>query len=210
MYPLVILVILGCLSWEARSCTCGPRHPQSAYCDAAVVLRAKFIGQTDSEKKEHWTQFEVKTTKVFKAPEALQDIQYVYSGKEESLCGYQHTSTNKSEEFVVAGMMVDGSVYITSCSFIAPWSSLTYCQKRGLMNVYEKNCGCQIVQCFSLPCEITNDLQCLWTDPLMQRKSLYSGHQASNWACVNNGSGLCLWDSLKSRLYAPISKKQVQ
>ncbi|XP_063792194.1 metalloproteinase inhibitor 1 [Pseudophryne corroboree] len=210
MICLVLLIVLGCWSWEAQSCSCGPRHPQAAYCDSEVVLRAKFIGQSDCEKRSQWTKFEVKTTKIFKAPKDLDDIQFVYSAKQESMCGYQHTSTNKSEEFLISGNMVDGSVYITSCGFIAPWASLTYCQRRGYGQVYEKNCGCQIVPCHHLPCEISNDRQCLWTDMLMKPRSLYAGYQATKLACVDNGSGICIWDSLKSRIYAPITKTTTQ
>ncbi|XP_075705169.1 metalloproteinase inhibitor 1-like [Rhinoderma darwinii] len=203
MFSLVVLTILGCLSKEAWSCSCGPRHPQTVYCDSPIVFRAKFIGQKDSAEREHWNEFEVKATKIFKAPKELEDIQFIYSPKMESLCGYQHSTTDKSKEFLVAATIVDNKVYINSCSFVVPWASLTMGQKRGFLQVYAKHCECQVKQCFSLPCQVDNDLQCLWTDPLMRKKSLYSGYQATTWACVNDGKGLCIWNSLKSRTYAP-------
>ncbi|KAM9324876.1 metalloproteinase inhibitor 1 [Gastrophryne carolinensis] len=201
MFSLVVLLVLGCLSQEAWSCSCGPRHPQSVYCESAVVIRARFVAQKDSPKYDQWTQYQVKTTKVFKAPKELDDIQYVYSYKQESLCGYQHRSTNKSEEFLVAGRVVNGEVLITSCGFIVQWANLTYCQKKGFLHVYAKNCGCQIKPCYGVPCVVDSAATCLWTDPLKRMKNLHSSHQAANLACVANGD-VCIWDSLKSRLYA--------
>ncbi|XP_040298166.1 metalloproteinase inhibitor 1 [Bufo bufo] len=201
MFSLVVLMILGSLSKEAWSCVCGPRHPQTVYCDSPIVFRAKFVGQKDSVVREHWREFEVKATKIFKAPKEFDDIQFLYSPKSDGLCGYEHPSTNKSEEFLVAATIVDGKAYITSCSFVVPWATLTMGQKRGFLQVYAKHCDCKIKQCFGLPCQVDNDLQCLWTDPLMRKKSLYASHQAATWACVNKGEGLCIWNSLKSRTY---------
>ncbi|PIO15217.1 hypothetical protein AB205_0203230, partial [Aquarana catesbeiana] len=140
MFPLVVLLVLGCLSQEAWSCSCGIRHPQSVYCDSAI------------------------------------------------------------------GHIVDKDVLINSCSFIAPWASMTYCQKRGFTHAYAKNCDCKIKQCSLPPCEIDDDRQCLWTDHLTRQKRAYTGHQAANLACVNNGNGLCIWDSLKSRVYSLSTK----
>lgn len=205
MFALVVLLALGCLSQEAWSCTCGIRHPQSVYCDSAVVIRTKFVGQKVIEKN-HRIEYKIKATKVFKAPTGYEDIQYLYTAISESMCGYQHTSTNKSEEFIVAGHIMGSNVFINSCSFIARWASLTYCQKRGFAQVYAKNCDCKIKQCFAVPCELDDDSQCLWTDHLSKQKSVYSGHQAANSACVSNGNGLCIWDSLKSRIYSPVTK----
>ncbi|XP_068105947.1 metalloproteinase inhibitor 1 [Hyperolius riggenbachi] len=205
MFSLLVLMVLGCLSQEAWSCTCGQRHPQSVYCDSAFVIKAKFVAQKEMKNDER-LQYQVKTTKVFKAPKELEDIQYVYTAKSDSLCGYRHASTNKSEEFLVAGYIVGQEVFINSCSFIAPWSSLSFCQKRGFMQVYAKNCDCQIKHCYQVPCEVDNKLQCLWTDPLRRMKDLYSGHQAAKWACVHNGDDLCVWDSLKSHLYSMVTK----
>lgn len=201
MFSLVVLMILGCLSKEAWSCTCGPRHPQSVYCDSPIVFRAKFMSQKDSAEREHWTEFKVKATKIFKAPNEVDDIQSVYSTKMESMCGYQHSSSNKSEEFLVAGTMVDNKVYINSCSFVVPWASLTLGQRRGFLQVYAKHCNCQIKQCFGAPCALDSALQCLWTDPLMRKKSLYAAHQTANCACVYNGKDMCTWSNLKYRMY---------
>ncbi|XP_069799633.1 metalloproteinase inhibitor 1 [Dendropsophus ebraccatus] len=201
MFSLVVLMLVGCLSREAWSCTCGPRHPQTVYCESPIVFRAKFVGQKDCAKREQWTEFEVKATKIFKAPKDLDDIQFVYSSRIESMCGYKHTSTNKSEEFLVAGTIIEDMVYITSCSFVVPWAPLSLGQKRGFLQVYAKHCNCQVKQCFG-PCSLDNNLQCLWTDPLMRKKSLYANYQSSTYACMYNGEDMCTWKSLKSRVYS--------
>ncbi|KAM5146830.1 metalloproteinase inhibitor 1 [Mantella aurantiaca] len=201
MFALVVLIVLGCLSQEAWSCTCAARHPQSVYCDSAIVIRAKFVGQKVSEKNSHRVQYNIKTTKVFKAPKGYEDIQYLHTPISESVCGYQHSSTNKSEEFILAAHIVDEDVFINSCSFIAPWASLTSTQKKGFINVYGKYCNCQIKECSFVPCEI-DDNQCLWTDNLGRQRSRYPGRQATNLACVSNSEGLCTWSSLNSRVFS--------
>lgn len=198
MFSLVVLLVLGYLSQEAWSCTCAPRHPQSVYCDSAIVIRAKFVGQKNSEKNMNRMQYHIKTTKVFKTEEGYEDIQYLQTPILESMCGYEHTSTNKSEEFIIAAHIVDTDVYINSCSFVRSWSSLTSTERKGFMNVYSKHCDCKVKECYSVPCEIA-DNECLWTDRLSRQKSRYSGRQATNLACVGNGSGLCIWQSLSSR-----------
>ncbi|KAM3910883.1 metalloproteinase inhibitor 1 [Leptodactylus fuscus] len=202
MFSVVVLTILGCLSKEAWTCSCGPRHPQSVYCDSPVVIRAKFIGQKDYPEREQWMLHEIKATKIIKAPKEMDDIRFLYTSKIESMCGYHHSSNNKSEEFLVAGTMVDNKVYINSCSFVVPWATLTMGQKRGFLQVYAKHCGCKIKNCFELPCQVDSGLQCLWTDPLSRKKSLYASHQAATWACVIKSKDLCIWNSLKSRTYA--------
>ncbi|XP_053329448.1 metalloproteinase inhibitor 1 [Spea bombifrons] len=208
MFPVLLIVILGCLSQRALGCSCSHVHPQSAYCNSAVVIRGKFVAQTDSEKREHWNQYRIKTTKVFKAPEDMGDIEVVHTSKTESLCGYEHKSTNRSEEFLITGSIVDGMVVITACGFIAPWDSLTIFQKKGFSQMYEKGCSCQIVPCYSVPCEVTSDQQCLWTDHLMQRSSTGAGSQASSLACLDMGKGLCTWETQKSRLLTTIRKSK--
>ncbi|KAG8534579.1 hypothetical protein GDO81_019098 [Engystomops pustulosus] len=65
----------------------------------------------------------------------------------------------------------------------------------------------QVKQCFSMPCKVDSGLECLWTDPLMRKRSLYSSHQAATWACVLKSDDLCIWSSLKSRTYASNSTK---
>ncbi|KAG8535807.1 hypothetical protein GDO81_027733 [Engystomops pustulosus] len=94
---------------------------------------------------------------IFKAPKDMDDIQVIYSPKLESLCGYQHRSNNKSEEFMVAGTMVDGKVYINSCSFVVPWTDLTLGQKRGFLQVYAKHCHCKVRPTGQLCCHLRPD-----------------------------------------------------
>ncbi|KAM4662104.1 metalloproteinase inhibitor 1 [Discoglossus pictus] len=203
MLYLVALVILGCMGREAWSCSCAPKHPQTAYCNSPVVIRGKFIAQKEDNKRSDYWEYEIKTTKLFKAPEELGEIRYLYTAKMESLCGYQHQSTNKSQEFMITGYVVEGKVMIGFCGFIVPWDSLSMQQKRGFQQVYQNNCNCQIVPCFSVPCETQNDRECLWTDSLMKRKSRYSeGTQASHMACVQSGNDMCVWQSQKSRIGA--------
>ncbi|MEE6513259.1 hypothetical protein FKM82_020799 [Ascaphus truei] len=145
MFCIVVLLIVGCFSRGAWSCSCAPKHPQTAYCHSEIVFRGKFIGQTPHNSiRDGWVQYEMNTTKVYKCPDQIKDLQFVYSPGMESLCGYQHQSTNKSQEFLITASIVNEQVMITSCGYITPWATLTAFQKRGFQQVYQNGCSCQV------------------------------------------------------------------
>ncbi|XP_053551557.1 metalloproteinase inhibitor 1 [Bombina bombina] len=210
MFFALFLVIFACISKEAWSCRCALRHPQSAYCNSDVVIRAKFVGQTlhtTSDGTATLVKYEIKTIKIFKAPAGIQDIQFLYTPQMDSLCGYSHHSTNKSEEFAVTGFVMNDRVHINLCGFITPWASLSPYQKKGFQQLYKENCQCQIIPCYSVPCETENNKQCLWTDLVMKQiLKNNEGPQSSKLLCVENNDGFCVWESMKSRLYTTVSK----
>ncbi|KAM3844086.1 metalloproteinase inhibitor 1 [Vipera latastei] len=187
------------------ACSCAPRHPQSAYCSADIVIRGKFV----SVSKQHvnisvgepvwWIRHEIKTTKVYKGPEEMQDVRFLYTPSMESLCGYEHKGPLKVEEYVIAGMLDGNRVMITACSFIQPWSQLSLAQKRGLSLEYSKGCNCTVMPCLSMPCFISSDNQCLWTDGFTSR--IWDSLQAKRLACLprSENSNFCTWQSLSSQ-----------
>ncbi|XP_054859717.1 metalloproteinase inhibitor 1 [Eublepharis macularius] len=198
--------LLLTLLWDpTAACSCAPRHPQTAYCNADIVIKAKFVGVSKQPmnisigEPVSWVRYEIKTTKVFKAPEVMQDVRFLYTPAVASVCGYEHNAPLKGEEYIIAGMLEGDRVMITACSFIQPWSQLSPAQKRGLSLTYSKGCSCMVVPCTSMPCSVTSDSQCLWTDGIGSR--IWDGSQAKRLACLprSNTSDLCAWESLNTQ-----------
>ncbi|XP_020653321.3 metalloproteinase inhibitor 1 [Pogona vitticeps] len=198
-------LLVTLLGDPTEACSCAPRHPQSAYCYSDVVIRGKFVALSKERvnisagEPVWWMRHEIKTTKVYKGPEHMQDVRFLHTPAMESLCGYEHKSSLKGEEYVIAGMLDGDRVMITACSFIQPWAQLTPAQKRGLSSDYNKGCNCTIVPCTSLPCSVNSDNQCLWTDGIMSR--IWDDFQAKRLACLprSDNAGLCTWQSLSSQ-----------
>uniref|UniRef100_A0A803JYH4 Metalloproteinase inhibitor 1 n=1 Tax=Xenopus tropicalis TaxID=8364 RepID=A0A803JYH4_XENTR len=194
MLGLVVLLVLGCLS-------------QSAYCNADFVIRARFIGKTQQKAEEPGrVTYEVKTTKIFKAPDGMDDIQFLSTPAMESLCGYEHKMSNKSQAFLITGHVMNGNLQIDQCNFIVPWASLSVAQRKGFQEVYPKSCSCSIVPCYSGTCSLESDNQCLWTDVLVNWMEPLNGSQSKYMACVDQGSGLCSWESQKPSAIAARNK----
>ncbi|KAG8447357.1 hypothetical protein GDO86_014717 [Hymenochirus boettgeri] len=118
----------------------------------------------------------------------MMDVQSVYTVPWESLCGYTHTSTNQSEEFLITGSMNGDLVEIELCHLIVPWASLTAAQKRGFYRVYKGSCDCKINHCTALPCNISSNVQC----PLDYNEPYRYKYQA----CVKKEDGQCVWESV--------------
>ncbi|XP_030049754.1 metalloproteinase inhibitor 1 [Microcaecilia unicolor] len=200
---LAAALLLLASSGPSEACSCFPAHPQTAYCNGGVVIKARFVGATKvnlnnrTSEELGWIQYEIKVGKIFKGFDLITDLQFLYTPSEESLCGYTHLSTNKSEEFVIIGNMIDGKVRISSCGFIRPWDELSASQKRGIMQIYKNGCNCTIVPCLSMPCSINGDTECLWTDRLISRS--WKAYQTQHNACLPQSSGTCTWQSMKLR-----------
>ncbi|XP_063457813.1 metalloproteinase inhibitor 1 isoform X1 [Pan paniscus] len=137
-----ILLLLWLIA-PSRACTCVPPHPQTAFCNSDLVIRAKFVGTPEVNQTTLYQRYEIKMTKMYKGFQALgdaADIRFVYTPAMESVCGYFHRSHNRSEEFLIAGKLQDGLLHITTCSFVAPWNSLSLAQRRGFTKTYTVGC----------------------------------------------------------------------
>ncbi|XP_064415395.1 metalloproteinase inhibitor 1 [Latimeria chalumnae] len=194
------VVLLLVAQQPSDACSCAPQHPQMAFCYSDVVIRGKIISSKTVKLdgsvggQGDWIQYEVKQTKMLKGFEKVQDVQFLYSPLMPSLCGFELKPASKQEEYVIAGHLIDGDrLMVTACSFLHPWSSLTSAQKTGLLHTYKRNCNCTVVPCISIPCSVSTDNECLWSDGLVSRNWNHS--QAQNFACVHRANGGCGWQS---------------
>ncbi|XP_005000296.1 metalloproteinase inhibitor 1 isoform X1 [Cavia porcellus] len=197
-----ILLLLSLID-TSRACTCASPHPQTAFCNSDFVIRAKFMGTTAINMTTFHKRYEIKVTKMFKGSDALghaNDIRFLYTPAMESLCGYFHPSQNRSEEFLVAGQLRAGNLHVTTCSFVVPWHSLSSSQQKGVTKTYSAGCGaCTVFPCSSIPCKLLSDTHCLWTDMLLSGSD--KGFQSRHLACLPQESGMCTWQSLRTKTH---------
>ncbi|XP_041035593.1 metalloproteinase inhibitor 3-like [Carcharodon carcharias] len=197
------LLLLAMLE-QTEACSCGPSHPQQAYCQADVVIKGKIVGSKmitrDNSDDSHgfpWIEYEVQQQKMYKGFEKIQQVEYVYTPLADFVCGMVLGPDEMNQDYILSGTVeADGKVYINICSFNRPWSQLTHAQQTSLDGRYKDGCRCKIVPCLSLPCSLDADNQCLWTDGIFTGN--WSGAQSQRFTCVMKPKGLCQWVSAPS------------
>ncbi|KAM4652682.1 metalloproteinase inhibitor 4 [Discoglossus pictus] len=180
------------------ACSCAPAHPQEQICDAAIVIRAKISSEkvissmsSDPLNTVKMIQYEIKLIKMFKGFEKIKDIQFVYTPLDSSLCGVKLEANNKKQYLLTGQISADNKVYIQLCNLIEPWDDLSFSQKKSLNQRFQMGCECKITTCYTVPCSVHAQNECLWTDWLIERK-LY-GQQAKHYACIKRSDGSCSW-----------------
>ncbi|KAG5853644.1 metalloproteinase inhibitor 2-like [Anguilla anguilla] len=192
------LVVL--LFWRAEevaeACSCSPVHPQQAFCNADIVIRAKVVGgkEVDSGNDVYGNpikriQYDIKQIKMFKGPN--RDIEEVFTAPSSAVCGVTLDSSGKKEYLIAGKAESNGKMHVTLCDFIVPWETMSHTQKKSLSQRYDMGCGCRITRCPSIPCSISSPEECLWTDWVMEKK--ISGRQANHYACIKRNDGSCAW-----------------
>ncbi|XP_067408382.1 metalloproteinase inhibitor 1 [Emydura macquarii macquarii] len=211
-------ILVLALGDPTAACSCAPQHPQMAFCQADAVIRGRFVGVTplnlnnSSGVSMSWVRYEIKVTKIYKGFEPLRDTGFVDTPALESLCGYRHLEPLKGEEYLIMAMRQGEHLTVSTCSFVRPWTRVPPRQRRGISQVYAGGCACNVVPCNSMPCVLSSDNQCLWTDGLLDRS--WGGHQAAHLACLprpSQGAPLgtdpfCAWEPLKSNLPGALLK----
>ncbi|XP_028843409.1 metalloproteinase inhibitor 2-like [Denticeps clupeoides] len=191
-----LVVALLCGGKIAEACSCAPLHPQQAFCNADVVIRAKVVA-----KKEFVAgndvygnpikriQYDIKQIKMFKGPD--QDVTAVFTAPSSAMCGVSLEAGNGKDYLITGHMEIDGTLYVTMCDFLEPWNDLTHTQMTNLNERYQSGCNCRVVLCQTLPCAISAPEECLWTDRVLEGS--YKGTQARNYACIERSDASCSW-----------------
>uniref|UniRef100_A0A2K6KSR5 Metalloproteinase inhibitor 2 n=1 Tax=Rhinopithecus bieti TaxID=61621 RepID=A0A2K6KSR5_RHIBE len=190
------LLLLATLLRPADACSCSPVHPQQAFCNADVVIRAKAVSEKEVDSGNDIygnpikrIQYEIKQIKMFKGPE--KDIEFIYTAPSSAVCGVSLDVGGKKEYLIAGKAEGDGKMHITLCDFIVPWDTLSTTQKKSLNHRYQMGCECKITRCPMIPCYISSPDECLWMDWVTEKN--INGHQAKFFACIKRSDGSCAW-----------------
>lgn len=180
----------------AEACSCSPAHPQQAFCNSDVVIRAKVVGEQEVDAGNDVygntikrLKYDIKQMKMFKGPSQVIDA--IYTAPSSAMCGVS-LETNGRKEYLITGKLeADGTMHVTLCDLIEPWEAMSVTQKMGLTERYQMGCECRITSCTSVPCMTTSPAECLWTDWLIEKS--YNGGQAKHYACIKRSDDSCAW-----------------
>ncbi|XP_051851431.1 metalloproteinase inhibitor 2 [Antechinus flavipes] len=190
------ILLLWKLDRFSEACSCSPVHPQQAFCNADVVIRAKAVSgkEVDSGNDIYGNpikriQYEIKQIKMFKGPD--KDIEFIYTAPSSAVCGVSLDTGGKKDYLFAGKSEGNGKMHVTLCDFIEPWDSLSTTQKKSLNQRYQMGCECKISRCPMIPCYVSSPDECLWMDWVTE-KIIY-GHQAKYFACIKRSDGSCAW-----------------
>lgn len=195
--PLALgLLLVGTALRGADACSCSPVHPQQAFCNADVVIRAKVVSEKEVGSGDDVygnpikrIQYEIKQIKMFKGPD--RDIEFIYTAPSSAICGVSLDVGGKKEYLIAGKADGNGKMHITLCDFIVPWDTLSPTQKKSLNHRYQMGCECKITRCPMIPCYISSVDECLWMDWVTEKS--INGHQAKFFACIKRNDGSCAW-----------------
>ncbi|KAJ7315900.1 hypothetical protein JRQ81_002062 [Phrynocephalus forsythii] len=167
------VLFLGRMDRLADACSCSPVHPQQAFCNADVVIRAKAVSTKEVDSGNDIYGNPMK--RMFKGPD--QDIEFIYTAPSSAMCGVTLDVGGKREYLIAGRYEGNGKMHITLCNFIVSWDSLSATQKKSLNQRYQMGCQCKD--------------ECLWTDWVTEKN--INGRQAKHYACIKRSDGSCAW-----------------
>lgn len=192
---LLLLLFCACAKF-AGACSCSPVHPQQAYCDADVVIRAKLVekkvvvtGNDINGNPIKMIQYDIKQMKMFKGPD--REVDTILTGSSSSLCGVNLESSGENEYLITGHLDSNGTLRVNLCDYVETWESLSMTQKKSLGQRYQMGCDCKIIQCPFIPCSINDPSECLWTDWVMEEN--LQGTQAQYYTCNKRHDNSCAW-----------------
>uniref|UniRef100_A0A8C4WXK7 NTR domain-containing protein n=1 Tax=Eptatretus burgeri TaxID=7764 RepID=A0A8C4WXK7_EPTBU len=127
---------------------------------------------------------------IIKGADKVSSLKHVYSPPSDFMCGVE---LMEDTEYLLTGRLNGDKVHIGLCDLVRPWAELIPAQQQNVLKYYQLGCSCRIMTCFSLPCSVFADDECLWTD-LVQNEHK-DGYQARNFACLPQPHlpTLCSW-----------------
>ncbi|MGH0116597.1 UNVERIFIED_CONTAM: hypothetical protein FKN15_014797 [Acipenser sinensis] len=142
LFSLLVVLCSFRLNDVAEACSCALSHPQDAYCNSDIVIRAKVVGKKLLKDGPFGTmRYTVKQMKMYKGFNKMQHVQHIYTDASESLCGVKF-EVNKYQ-YLITGRVFDGKVYTGLCNFNEKWEKLTLSQRKGLNHRYQLGCNCR-------------------------------------------------------------------
>ncbi|KAI5607602.1 metalloproteinase inhibitor 3-like [Silurus asotus] len=133
-------------------------------------------------------EYKIKLIKTFKGFDKVDNIQYVYTPFDDSLCGVRLDAENKVQ-YLLSGYLWNEKVMIELCGVNELWENLSLSQKKNLKYRYQKGCECQIRDCYTSTCRATSANECVWYP--FSRESLQG-------VCMKRTNGSCNWYTEKS------------
>ncbi|EDO33349.1 predicted protein [Nematostella vectensis] len=171
---LTVLLVFAALT-EGKACVCKMgSHPQDKFCQADFVVRGRVESgpvegyityPPQSRGFRHWPKQRdvlvhvVMVTQIFKGaglvskagkPVAKQPeegnplVHNVKIYADRSPCpGWLRAGT----DYLLAGLVDDGKLFISSCHWTSPWQQVTQAQRLGVQSVYGESCRCRVTSC---------------------------------------------------------------
>ncbi|TRZ02493.1 hypothetical protein DNTS_000629 [Danionella cerebrum] len=157
---------------------------------AKVTRRAEVVtGSDDYGYQIKMIQYDIKQIKMFKGPDG--GIDRLLTGPSSALCGVDLESDGKKDYLITGNMDTNSTLRVNLCDLIVPWESLSITQRRSFGQRYESGCDCRIIQCAMVPCSLSDPLECLWTDWIVE--GTVQGTQAQHYSCIQRSDGSCAW-----------------
>ncbi|XP_020298685.1 metalloproteinase inhibitor 3 isoform X2 [Pseudomyrmex gracilis] len=192
MHFLLLTVLLAPVQ-RVAACSCMPMHPQSKFChsDFVVVVRVKNI-TTKHSVGDYEIAYKVKINRVFKSnPKAdvalMQNL--LWTPSSDALCG---VTLNVGETYVVDGRIFSGKPFISICGLSIRWAETTSRQRKGLRQLYQQGCGCNILYTHwrrkGAVLESSGGKRCLWESIPGPQVC-----QEKYGVCMADNTGGCSW-----------------
>ncbi|KAJ1095808.1 hypothetical protein NDU88_000962 [Pleurodeles waltl] len=174
---IVLLLLVG--SQQSSASDCLYSHPQSYFCNSEVVIRAKIL--REAERNNSVNGYELQILEVFKGSLWLPGTIILI----DISTGASIDLRADPGDFVLTGFG-SGSLQVSGCSMVKPWSELTTKQALGIRGAYKDGCSCEIISSFPKPRE-SKGRHCKLDDD--------SANQVANQACIPKG-GTCSWQTI--------------